>query len=193
MIKAVIFDCFGVIISDALQVVCDELAATDRAGADAVRDLVRASNKGLIDPQDSNRQIADILGISPEDYQQRIRDGEAKDERVMKYITQLHGPYKTALLSNISATGLARRFTADELAACFDVVVSSGEIGYAKPEARAYEIVAERLEVRLDECVFTDDRSDFCEGARAVGMQAIDFTSFEQFKKELTELLPRPV
>jgi HAD superfamily hydrolase (TIGR01509 family) len=67
--------------------------------------------------------------------------------------------------------------------------VSSGEIGYAKPEPEAYEIVAQRLGVRLDECVFTDDRADFCEAARAVGMQAIEFTGLEQFRHALEPLL----
>ena len=42
----------------------------------------------------------------------------------------------------------------------------------AKPELEAYEYVADKLGVRLDECVFTDDRELFCEAARACGMQA---------------------
>jgi FMN phosphatase YigB (HAD superfamily) len=43
--------------------------------------------------------------------------------------------------------------------------------------------------VRLEECVFTDDREDYCEGARAVGMQAILYKNFTQFRADLEKLL----
>ena len=192
MIRAIIFDCFGVLVADALQVIYDELNPTDPAAAAQISDLVRASNKGLLDPEWSNQQIADILGISLADYQQRIKYGEAKNTPLLGYIRELHANYKTAILSNISATGLAKRFTAEELRECFDAVVSSGEIGYAKPEAQAYETAADRLGVRLDECIFTDDKEEFCEAARRVGMQAIVFEDTTQFRRDLTDLLAAP-
>jgi putative hydrolase of the HAD superfamily len=93
------------------------------------------------------------------------------------------------MLSNISPGGIAKRFTDSELLERFDTVVTSGEIGFAKPEAAAYEITAQRLDVRLDECVFTDDRLDFCEAARGVGMQAILFQDYLQFRTDLEKLL----
>jgi FMN phosphatase YigB (HAD superfamily) len=45
------------------------------------------------------------------------------------------------------------------------------------------------LGVRLDECVFTDDREEYIEGAQHVGMKTIFFTGTEQFKTELEEML----
>jgi HAD superfamily hydrolase (TIGR01509 family) len=94
------------------------------------------------------------------------------------------------MLSNISESGIHKRFTDEELNAHFDTVVVSGEIGYAKPEPEAYEIVAQRLGVRLVECVFTYDKLEFCEAARGVGMQAIVYESLEQFKADLEKILP---
>lgn len=189
MIKAIIFDCFGVLISDALQVLCDELRARDPDAARRIGDLIKASNRGMIDPKESNAQVAAILGLSVDEYRTKIRDGEVKNHEVLQYVRELRRTYKTAMLSNISATGLTVRFTPDELQECFDTVVASGEIGYAKPEPEAYEIVAERLGVRLDECAFTDDRIEFCEAARAVGMQSIEFQDLTQFKRDLAPLL----
>jgi putative hydrolase of the HAD superfamily len=189
MIRAIIFDCFGVIVTDALQVVHDELYAKNPAAAAEIRDLVRASNRGLLDPQKSNQRIAEILGIDFEAYQKRIRDGEAKDQRVLDLAKKLRRSYKTAILSNISATGLAKRFTPEELRECFDQIVASAEIGHAKPEQEAYTVTAERLGVRLEECIFTDDRRDFCDAARATGMKAIEYHDFDQFQSELNDLL----
>lgn len=189
MIRAIIFDCFGVIVTDALQVVHDELYAKNPAAAIEIRDLVRASNRGLLDPQKSNQRIAEILGISFEAYQKRIRDGEAKDQRVLRLAKKLRRSYKTAILSNISATGLAKRFTSEELRECFDQIVASADIGHAKPEPEAYAITAARLGVRPEECIFTDDRRDFCDAARAAGMKSIEYRGFDQFQSELGDLL----
>jgi len=69
------------------------------------------------------------------------------------------------------------------------VVVASSNIGFAKPEARAYEITAEKLGVRLDECIMVDDVEAYCLGAEGVGMQAIRYQSFDQMKNELEVLL----
>lgn len=189
MIKAIIFDCFGVIIPDTLQVLCDELRRKDPAAADQVRGIVQAANRGILDPQVARPQIAELLGFSLEDYTKKILAGAIKDERLLAYITQLRESYKTAILSNIGRDGLNRRFETGELDKYFDQVVASGDIGYAKPEAVAYEITADRLGVRCDECLFVDDREVFCEAARAVGMQAIHYQSFDQFKTELETIL----
>ena len=85
--------------------------------------------------------------------------------------------------------GLLRRFPEGELTQYFDVAVASSEIGHAKPDAEAYTITAEKLEVAPEECVLIDDRSEYCDGARAVGMQAIVYEDFVQMKRELAGLL----
>jgi HAD superfamily hydrolase (TIGR01509 family) len=189
VIRAVIFDCFGVVISDALSVLTAELADKDPAAAAQVHALLAQSNTGLLSSEESSTQIAGIFGLSYEQYRARIQEGEIKNQQLLDYVTELRRTYKTALLSNIPQYSLSRRFTEDELGRYFDVVVASGEIGYAKPQAQAYEITADRLSVRLDECVFIDDREPYCEGARAVGMQAILYQDLDQFRTELEQLL----
>ncbi len=118
-----------------------------------------------------------------------ITDREGKNQELLDYIVDLRKNYKTGLLSNISIGGLGARFSPEELTHHFDAVVASGEIGYAKPEAQAYEITADKLGARLDECVFIDDREDYCAGAKGVGMQAVLYQSFDQMKQDLSRLL----
>ena len=189
MIKAIIFDCFGVVLTDALQIVREELALTDPTGALAITDIVAANNRGMLDPKESNQQIAEILGLSVDEFRAKIASGEVRNTALLNYIVQLKKEYKTAMLSNIAGSSLRRRFPNDELSTYFDVVVASGDIGYVKPEASAYEAVAEQLGVRLDECVFTDDRELFCSAAEGVGMRAIVYAGFAQFRSELQALL----
>ncbi len=189
MINAIIFDCFGVIITDSLLAMTNELASRNPEAARQVSDIIKANNHGLIDPDDSNRQIAALLGISLDEFQRRKYGGEAKDQAMLDYIASLRPRYRTAMLSNVGGGSLDRRFTVEELDRCFDQVVASGEIGYAKPEPEAYQITAARLGVEPEECVFIDDRPHYCEGARAAGMQAIHYNAFGQFKSELESII----
>ncbi len=189
MIKAVIFDCFGVIITDTLKTTCRQLRQTDPAKADLIKRVITDTNKGLISAEVCDSKIAKILNISDVEYQVRIKNNEVKDQQILDYIAGLRPKYQTALLSNISTGGLYRRFTAEDLTKYFDVVVSSGDISFAKPEAQAYEITADKLGVRLNECIMIDDLEAYCLGARGVGMQAIQYQSFDQMKLDLQLLL----
>jgi len=189
MIRAIIFDCFGVIITDVLQSIREDLAQTNPEGAEAIKDIIAANNHGFIEPGETNERIATILGISSGDFRRQIAQGEARNDKLLTYILGLRATYKTGMLSNIAGTSLARRFPDDELKSYFDVVVASSDIGFAKPERQAYEIVADRLNLRCDECVFIDDRELFCEGATSVGMCAIVYTNFAQCKYDLETLL----
>lgn len=189
MTKAVIFDCFGVVLTDALQEIRAELARKDPTAAQEVRDIIAANNRGHIDPQESNKRIADILGLDVEVFRSQVRAGEVRNDRLLSYILSLRKQYKTAMLSNVAVSSLERRFPGDELKEYFDEVIASAEIGFIKPDAQAYEITAERLGLEPSECVFTDDKVSFCEAAATVGMQAIVYTDFVQFTSELEALL----
>ncbi|MGH7237366.1 MAG: HAD family hydrolase, partial [Candidatus Saccharimonadales bacterium] len=162
MIKAIIFDCFGVVATDALRLACDELARSDAARADEIRRLTADCHRGLIGPDETHQKIAGLLGLDLASYQLKIAGGEVKHQSLLDWIAGLKKTYKTGLLSNVSQGGLSNYFSAGELARYFDAAVASGDIGYAKPEAQAYEIMADRLGVLLSECVFTDDREEYC-------------------------------
>ncbi len=189
MIRAIIFDCFGVVLTDSLQEIRVSLARKNPAAALEVKDIVAANNRGLLEPQESNAKIANILGVSIEDFRAQVRAGEVRNQELLDYILGLRGHYKTGMLSNVATGSLDRRFPNNELAHYFDAVIASAEIGYIKPDARAYGIAAERLGALSSECVFTDDKPDFCEAARHAGMQAIVYTDFVQFRGDLNTLL----
>ena len=189
MIKAIIFDCFGVLITDVLQVLKNELAVYDVQGAADIKGIVAAANLGIISRDESNAKVAEILGISVADYRAKISGGEARDDALFSYIVELRKIYKTAMLSNISVDSLERRFTKAELDKYFDEVIVSGEVGFAKPSPEIYEIAADRLGLRCDECVFVDDRDMFVEAARGVGMNAFVYTDFQEFRTQLSDIL----
>lgn len=187
--NAILFDCFGVLITDALESMVAELRVSNPSAADQVVSVVVAANKGQIDADLARNEVASIFGISMADHKAAIRSGEVKNHDLMQYILELKQSYKIGLLSNIGASGLQVRFSKEELDSHFDTVVASGEVGLAKPEVAVYQLTADRLGVRTDECIMVDDREDYCDGARAAGMTAILYTSLPQLKAELVRLL----
>lgn len=188
MIRGIIFDCFGVLITDALQALCDEHAVNPEA-VDEVKRLIRAVNKGTVHPDDARPLIAEQFGLNEAAYALRLRTEEVKNRELLDYILTLRKCYKTALLSNIGTGSLRKRFTTAEQAMFFDAVVVSGEIGWAKPEQEAYKFAARQLGLNCAECVFIDDREIFCDAARLTGMRAVHYRSFTQCKDELEKLL----
>lgn len=188
MIKAVIFDCFGVLVTDALERIVSDLGAS-LEDIEEIVGLVAAANRGSIEPEVYRTSVAERLGISVEEYVDRIKKAEHVNEPLLEYIKELKSDHKIGLLSNVnSLESLERRFVNGELE-LFDAIIASGQIGYAKPEAQAYEITAAKLGVLLGECVMVDDREDYCEGAIGVGMQAVHYRTLDQLKQELSSIL----
>lgn len=66
-----------------------------------------------------------------------------------------------------------------------DDVVVSGTEGIAKPDPRAFDIVAARSGLPLERLVFVDDRPDNVAAAAEAGMEAILFTDADALRAEL--------
>ena len=71
----------------------------------------------------------------------------------------------------------------------FDAVVLSGLTGVAKPAAGAYLLVAERLGVAPQRCVFVDDLRRNVLGAAAAGMTGVHHVDAATTLSELEVLL----
>jgi putative hydrolase of the HAD superfamily len=111
------------------------------------------------------------------------------DQRVLQWAAELqaHG-LRTAILSNLPrALGENLRATPGFLDA-FDHVTFSYELRSIKPEPEIYRDAIRGLGVPPREALFLDDRLENVEGARAVGLVAEVFSSWEDF---LLDTLPR--
>ena len=189
MIRAFIFVCYGVLVADALYHLLDPLFARDPDAHARIRGVLGMADTGLITADEASAKIAAEIGLSPDEYRRKMIAGEIKDQQLLDYIENLRRHYKTGMLTNIPEGNIARRFTSAEITRYFDVALASSEIGVAKPETRAYEIAAERLGVRPDECVFVDDPQRYLDGAQALGMHTILYKNFLEFRGQLEALL----
>jgi putative hydrolase of the HAD superfamily len=116
------------------------------------------------------------------------KEGEP-NEVLLTYIrAKLKPKYKLGIISNATADWVSEILIKNDVR-LFDEIVISHQVGIAKPEPTIYEMLLKKLNVGADEAVFIDDIETHCEGARAVGMQAILYKEFEQMKLELEKIL----
>jgi putative hydrolase of the HAD superfamily len=136
--------------------------------------------RGITDPQVVTAFAADIF-----------KGSEEIHPEMAALLEELHGRYKLAVVSNADWTEevMRRDFLSQfGLSDLFDVVVTSTSAGAAKPDPAIYEMTLQRLAVRPEEAIFTDDLPLFTEAAAALGMHAFTFTTPEAFRHYLVRM-----
>lgn len=186
MIKAIIFDCFGVLTADLWK---EFVATLPENQKQAARDLNHALDAGMIDHKEFYAQIFNLTGSQPQQVESFLSPDIQKNQPLFEYIKELSRDYQIGLLSNISSDWVTRVFLLSEEAALFNAKIFSYQIGVTKPEERAYTAAAEKLGVETAECIMVDDSEINCQGARTAGMQAILYQDFETLKKDLKSIL----
>ena len=107
------------------------------------------------------------------------------NQEMLGLVKRLHGRYTLGIISNTTPGMEERLRERFELVDLFDVRVGSGDLGIAKPDAGIFLHALEVAGVAPEQSTFTDDRADFAEAARAVGMQGFHFRDYEQFVEDL--------
>lgn len=188
MIKAVIFDCFGVLVSGAFEEVYSRAGGNPQKDAKFIDDLLGQSNLGVITPDEMRDKIAAQIGITPKRWQEEIARIQLPSNELLAFATSLKDRYKIAILSNANEGTLQRKFSLEQLA-IFDAVIVSAEVHFIKPQPEIYILAAKRLGVDTTECIFIDDNPGFCDAAKICGMQAICYKNFQQFKTDIGPLI----
>ena len=187
MIRAIIFDCFGVLSTDGWLPFKAKYFGHDPLLLQQATDLNKQSDSGLIDYADYLSKIARLAKLSVEQVAGQIENNVANVD-LFDYIMKLKPDYKIGMLSNAANNWLTRLFS-DEQLKLFDAIALSYETGFIKPQTGAYKITAERLGVKVNECVLVDDQERYCAGARDLGMSAVCYRGVGQTKDELDKLL----
>jgi putative hydrolase of the HAD superfamily len=116
--------------------------------------------------------------------------GLKPNEPVIDYMRDLRERgYRLAICTNNVREWEARWRAMLPVDDIFDVIVDSAFVGTRKPEPRIYEITLERLGTSPEATLFVDDVDVNCEGARALGMNAIRFRSTDQAIEEIESTL----
>lgn len=177
MIRAVIFDCFGVLSEGSLSYLADLASPENR---EAVYDATRSADYGFISHTEYLQTVAELIGRATGDVSRIIKEKHVRNEPLVEYVRLLKKDYKTALLSNVGHSVIDKLFTPSELAELFDVMVLSSDVGMAKPSREIYELTASRLGMPPEECLMIDDIDRNINGAELAGMRGVLYASFNQ-------------
>lgn len=111
------------------------------------------------------------------------------DETVVDLVAEVRriAQVPVVLLSNAS-TRLLDDLLVSGIASSFDSIVSSADIGSAKPDAKAFMAAVEAAGVDAERCLFVDDTPENVVGARALGLRAIQFEDAVSLDEELQAL-----
>jgi putative hydrolase of the HAD superfamily len=188
MIKALIFDCFGVFYTDPVLAYMRD-PATPLKKAEALHMLDEEAAVGTLNKQGFVAQAASVVGITKYEAERRFFHSNERNGPLVELVKELRKDYKVAMLSNIGGDMMDGFFTPEERQQLFDTVILSGDVRMAKPDRAIFELACERLGVELNEAIMIDDMQTTCDIVKTFGMQSVCYKDFEQCKAELAAIL----
>ena len=189
MIRALVFDCFGVLYIDPGLGFYERAIPRFSVLREDIRAIDRQYDYGFIDEREHSKAIADLTGLKYEDVRTHARGAPVRNDILLDFGQQLRPDVKIGMLSNMGESGLVHLFSKQECDTLFDSIVLSSDIGIVKPQKEIYEITANRLGIPLEECMMIDDRQQYVDGAKAAGMSALLFQDTQQCINKITAVL----
>ncbi|MBN2042516.1 MAG: HAD family phosphatase [Candidatus Aenigmarchaeota archaeon] len=188
MIKALIFDWYGVFTDKLLDVCYNEIKSKiDRESLRKVwLSYLDRCVKNDFSYEEFLKMVFREIGIGFDGYEYLIRKHGEIDQKMLDIVLRLRKNHKIALLSDNSDVmipiieeriGGFRKY--------FDVVVLSNVERMVKINGRMFGITLEKLGMKPEECLFVDDRQRNTEVAEKLGIRSILFESPGQLKREL--------
>lgn len=192
MVKAIIFDCFGVLISETLIGFGKKYLSDKTDDLQKLHDSSRAVDLGYIAVSKFHEIVSQLTGLSTDKVFRELEMGSSRDEMMMKLVERLKSRYKIGMLSNISPGRLDDFFTTEDKN-LFDYLGLSYNIGFVKPDERAYKTVLDNLGVLAEEAVFIDDQPRNVDAANRIGLKGLLFTSQDSLEQKLKEYAILPL
>lgn len=183
--RAFVFDCFGVLYNDAFKDFLDRNAAAIGDNVAYCYDLCNQSDNGTLSDDVFYGMLASMTGEDPKALKTEFHDTRHLNRGIVEIIRTLKPRYKIGMLSNAGRDMLEEFMAEHNIHDLFDVVIASSETTYVKPQREIFELLAERLELRLDEIFFIDDSATNVTAARSYGMRAHTYTTIAELQETI--------
>lgn len=182
----IIWDYFGVIAQDAFWYTIERIADGEGTG-ELIQELHREVDLGLITWDEYCHAVAKDIGVPYQEVVDRYQQHQIKQQTIM---TIKNLPQHThVLLSNASHNYLLpimERLGLDNL---FAHVFVSSQLGFAKPDERAFRAVLTAMNVEPQDALMIDDSMRNVDAAAAIGMKSLLFHDPMKIGLEVTKLV----
>lgn len=173
--EAVIFDCFGVLASEAWQMFFDKHFAHNSNLSKVAAAYNIDADRGVHSFDERIVYLAELAGISREQVKTELLD-RTHNAQLLDYISEnLTGRFTTAILSNVGKGIYTEKFS-EWGRTVFDHVILSCDIGLIKPDPEIFQYTLRTLGVEARRCLFIDDRLQNVVSAQRAGMTALQYT-----------------
>lgn len=184
-VKAIIFDCFGVLYNDAFKDFLQRNAKAINGNDGYYYDLANKSDTGQISDDDFYNALRQISGEDPAALKREFHDTHHLNQGLVQLIRQLKPHYKIGMLSN-SGRDMLNEFMAEHnITDLFDIVIASSETPFIKPQREIFELIADRLQLPFEDLYFIDDSAANTVAAQSYGMHAHTYVSVAELQGAL--------
>ena len=171
--------------------------AREGLAADAVADAFRSDltargllaglETGAVTEEEFEQGLAELLRVpAPGLIGRLMQDARSEPRMVAAVLAARRAGVATGLVSNSWGAG---GYPRERFAELFTGVVISGEAKVRKPSREIYELGAQALGLRPEQCVFVDDLRGNLKPARELGMAVVHHTSVDGTLAQLADLL----
>ncbi len=197
-VKAIAFDCGGVILSNAwnsrggepsYDVIPKRLGISKERGNEIFHKYwpgIRVGKEG------ENAFFQGLINVAKRRISlkelRKLYYGCILKKDAFEIIERLHKKYPVLPLYALNDEGkewMNIRIRKFGLKRFFKDFITSGYVGYAKPDKRIYEILIERADAKAGDCLFIDNKKSLLVPAREMGFQTILFTSKQRLERDL--------
>ena len=195
-IEAIILDVGGVIWLPGDARLSDKWAARCGLDAEAFDQIIYKSEwgeeamLGTIKHTEFWAKIGEALNLAGSDLRELQSDywDGVWDSNMLDLCRTLQPQYQLGIISDAfsDARDNIRPWISSDL---FDVMIFSAEEGVCKPDARIFHKALQELEVEPERALFVDDRIKNVEGARELGMHALQYQNFSQLLQDLAQYI----
>lgn len=135
--------------------------------------------RGTMSMDDFNKALAERIGVREIDWQQFYMTAAKPVPEMHELVKWASDRYKIGLLTNIMPGFLqAMRASGQVPDLPYDAIIDSSEVGAVKPEAKIYEIAAERTGVAPQEILLIDDSRANLIAAEKAGWNVLWFDAY---------------
>ena len=188
MIKAVIFDFFGVLTSRDDASFRRTYFSDDPEKDEQAKKLNDELARGNLGYDDFIDALAKLGEVDREKVLE-FTENYGPNQELLDYIRDsLKAKYKIGIISNAGEDWVLQILGHENLA-LFDDIVLSYKVKVIKPDPEIYQLSAKNLGISTKECIFIDDIRRYCDGAERVGMNSVWYQNFEGYKAELEKIL----
>lgn len=205
MIKAIIFDLGGVLMTDVpLKEIAEDLSKRLTLPAEEIwahlypsehwelLTLGKITEEEYWDDFLKTSKISEKLEVRSEklkkELKKKVRSSLFPLGHSTRIINLLRNRYKLAILSNHAKEWSEYMKQEFDLFKSFDPIIFSCDVGFRKPDPQIYEMALERLKCEPEECIFIDDKKRNTDAGEKLGIKGIVFEDASKLIEDLSKL-----